>query len=363
MTNRMVMNNLAHRPVRTVLSVAAVAVMVVLIISTVGLVNGMVEEMANRMKGVGADILAQPSNASFMNLAGSAPMSEKIAARLEQIPHVTLAAPALIYSSGGLTLVYGIDDRFRRLIRGFDLLEGRDLQSGLEILADDVYVKNNRLKVGQKVKVWNTDFTLVGIVQSGRGARLYVPLATSQDLNGSQGKSSMFFVKLDDSKNLDEVLNATKSLLAGYNIRSMEEYTSLMTAAGFPGLQPFVRVMISIAVIVGFLVVFLAMYTTVLERTREIGILKSLGASKLYIANLILRETAMVAAMGIIVGTLGAILLRKTVLQFFPALTINLTQEWILKAGFIALVASLVGAAYPAWRAARQDPIAALAYE
>lgn len=358
----MVMNNLAHRPVRTALSVAAVAVMVVLIISTVGLVTGMMDEMSKRMKGVGADILVQPGNAGFIFGLRSSPMSEKIGAKLKEIPHVAEVAPVLMYSAGGLTLVYGVDDRYRRLSGPFELLQGRDLQQGLEILADDLHAKNNRLKVGQTVNIWNTDFTLVGIVQSGKGARLYVPLTTSQDLNGSVGYVSVFFVKLDDPKNMDTALAAIKELLEGYNVRSMEEYTSLMVS-NFPGLQPFIKVMITISVIIGFLVIFLAMYTTVLERTREIGILKSLGASKLYIANLILWETAMVAVLGIAVGTGSAVLLRKVVLQAFPTLTIYITQEWILKAGLIALLASLVGALYPAWRAARQDPIAALAYE
>ena len=77
MTNQMVLNNLAHRPVRTALSVAAVAVMVVLIISTVGLVNGIVDEMAHRMKGVGADILVRPPGSAFLTGLSSSPRSEE----------------------------------------------------------------------------------------------------------------------------------------------------------------------------------------------------------------------------------------------------------------------------------------------
>jgi putative ABC transport system permease protein len=260
-------------------------------------------------------------------------------------------------------VIYGIDDSYRRLTGGFELLQGRDMQNGQEILADDVYVKNNKLKLGQRITFWNHDFTLVGIVQSGRGARLYIPLPTAQDLLGSAGKVTMFFVRLDDPKQTESALAAVKILLPGYNVRSMEEYTSLMTVANFPGLEPFVNVMISISVIIGFLVIFLAMYTTVLERTREIGILKSLGASKLYIANLILRETAMVSLLGIVAGAGASFGLRKLVLKAFPTLTVQITTEWIVWAALIAVAGSLVGALYPAWRAARQDPIAALAYE
>ena len=65
----------------------------------------------------------------------------------------------------------------------------------------------------------------------------------------------------------------------------------MMTPSNYPGLSTFIEVVIGISVIIGFIVIFQAMYTAVMERTREIGILKSMGASKFYIVNVILRET------------------------------------------------------------------------
>jgi putative ABC transport system permease protein len=361
----MVLNNLAHRPVRTGLSVVAVAVEVLLIISTVGLVNGMVQELGQRMRGVGADILVQAPGASFLTGLSSAPMSVKIAGKLEEMPQVQVVAPVLIQSSGGLTVIYGIDERFRRLTGGFTFVAGRDLQGGLEILVDTIYARDNKdkVRVGGTLEFWNRNFKVVGIVEHGKGARLFVPLATAQDLNGAEGKATMFFVRLDRPENTAPALAAIQKLLEGYNVRSMEEYVSLMTVSNFPGLRPFVRVMIGISLTIGFLVIFLAMYTTVLERTRDIGILKSLGASKLYITALFLREVSLIAAAGIVLGIAGSLLLRNAVLKAFPSLTINITPEWIGWAAVIAALGALIGALYPAFRAAQQDPIAALAYE
>jgi putative ABC transport system permease protein len=121
--------------------------------------------------------------------------------------------------------------------------------------------------------------------------------------------------------------------------------------------------MIGIAVVIGFLVIFLSMYTTVIERTREIGVLKSLGASKGYIARVILSETTLLCLTGAVVGIGLSFLLRTVFIRLFPALSILITVNWILRASAIAVVGGLLGACYPAWIASRKDPVEALAYE
>jgi putative ABC transport system permease protein len=105
------------------------------------------------------------------------------------------------------------------------------------------------------------------------------------------------------------------------------------------------------------------MYTTITERTREIGILKSLGASKTYIISVILREAALLTAVGIIAGFIGSVIMRRVLLALFPTLPVELNWDWRLYAACLALTGSMVGAFYPALRAARLDPVDALAYE
>src|SRR5260370_38677647 len=78
----------------------------------------------------------------------------------------------------------------------------------------------------------------------------------------------------------------------------------MMTTSCLPGFNAFIGVVIGVSVVIGFLVIFQSMYTAVMERTREIGILKSMGASRAYIVNLIMRETGALAAVGIGVGIL-----------------------------------------------------------
>jgi len=101
----------------------------------------------------------------------------------------------------------------------------------------------------------------------------------------------------------------------------------------------------------------------VMERTREIGILKSLGASKGYIVQAIVRETVLLAIMGVIVGILVSYGARAAIIERFPLLRILVQPIWVMRATGIALVGAVLGALYPAFKAAQKDPIDALAYE
>ncbi|HKD12969.1 MAG TPA: FtsX-like permease family protein, partial [Candidatus Angelobacter sp.] len=114
---------------------------------------------------------------------------------------------------------------------------------------------------------------------------------------------------------------------------------------------------------IGFIVIFQSMYTAVMERTREIGILKSLGASKLYIVRVILRETLLLAVAGIIVGMVVSFAAQPLLHYKFPTLPVEITKGWLIRATIVAVIGAMMGAIYPAYKAAQKDPIDALAYE
>ena len=366
MVNRMILSNVLHRPVRTAVSVLAIAIEVSMVMLVVGLTHGLVQDTARRTEGVGADVMMQPSGASFLFGLSQAPMPLKIGDRLAEVPHVLAVTPVLFLfnAAGGLNVIWGIDmPSFDRVSGGFVYHAGGPFDGPRDMLVDDIYAKADHVKVGQKLTFLNNEFRVAGIVEHGKGGRIFIPLATAEELLAVQDKASIFFVKCTEPGYTDDVAQSIHQLLPKNQVRPIKEYMSLMTSNNLPGLDYFNGAMISIAVSIGFLVIFLSMYTTITERTREIGILKSLGASKGYIIAVVLREAGLLCVVGILAGCGGAVLARKAILARFPSLVIEMTMQWALYAAGLALVGSQLGAFYPALRAARLEPVDALAYE
>jgi putative ABC transport system permease protein len=366
--NRMILANLVHRPFRTIISVVAVAVEVTLILLIVGIMLGMLNDSKNRQVGIGADIMVQPPGSSLLMGVSGAPVSVKVAGKLAQLPHVVAVAPVVtqIITSGAVEVIYGIDlQSFNAVSGGFRYLSGGPFQGPYDMIVDDLKAGSKHLKVGDTIEVLNHPFRICGIVEHGKGAREFVPIATLQDLIGAINKASIFYVKLDNPNNADEVVQAIKNIpgMQSYGVHSLKEYLSLMTSASIPGLTTVINVVIGIAMIIGFIVIFQAMYAAVMERTREIGILKSLGAGKLYIVNVVLRETLLIAIGGVILGIAISYGARAGLRTKFQTLPVLITSAWLMKAAIIALVGSMLGAFYPAMKAAQKDPIDALAYE
>ena len=366
--NKMIVSNLAYRPLRSMISILAVAIEVTLILLIVGLMLGILDDTKERQRGLGADVIVRPPGSTNFNALSAAPVSIKYADLLAKQPHVAAVAPVVLQTTvslNGLELLSGIDiPSFEALGGPMQYLEGGPFERPYDMIVDDIYAKGNKVQVGSVVKVLNNDFRICGVIPHGRGSRRYVPITTMQELISSENKASAFYVRLDDPKNDAQAAQQFKSVLPNFVIYTTKEWMGMMTSDNIPGLSTVIKVVIGIAVIIGFMVIFQSMYTAVMERTREIGILKSLGASKFYIVRLILRETLLLAIAGVIPGFALSALGRFGILHKFPRLSVlPINLRWAVYSTLIAIGGAMLGAIYPAFKAAQKDPIDALAYE
>lgn len=364
MVNKLVLENLKHRPLRTLLTAFTIGMQVTMILTLVGISRGLLADSAIRARSTGADIWVRPPGSSAISFS-SAGMSEKMVGYFRKQPHVVMATGMMIQPIGGVNTVAGIDlEEFTRISGGFRYLEGAPFKNDQEIIIDEFYAKQNAKHAGDTVTILNRPWKVAGVVEAGKLGRMFVPMHTLQDLTGNTGKLSQILLKLDDPKYTNGVVALLKKELPDYQIYSIEEFTSMFSVSNVPGLNTFIAVIIGLSIVLGFMVVSLTMYAAVLERTREIGVLKALGASPVYVLNILLRETAVLAVIGWIAGIGLSFVARWAIQTFVPAsLTQQIVPDWWPTVFLVALAGAMLGAVYPGLKAARQDAIEALSYD
>ncbi len=347
---------------RTLAGAVAIAVQVAMVLTLVGLSRGMVADAQARARGVGADVVVRPPGSTVFSFSGNFPASALSTVREEH--GVTLATGTLVYALGGTESITGIDlAQFNAMSGGFHYLKGGPFRGLGEILVDSIYSRAHNADVGAWVELMNRKWRVAGVVEPGKMSRIFTQLAPLQDLTANNGRLSAIWVKLANPAETDATVAALRQKLPGFQIFSMQELLSQITETNVPMLRQFTGVVIGIGVLFSFVTVFLSMYTAVLERTREIGILKSLGASPAFILNILLRETVVLALVGSALGIIMTYGTRWLLSVLAPMMIQVIVPDWWPIALAISVSGALGGALYPGLRAARQDVVDALAYE
>jgi putative ABC transport system permease protein len=362
----LVLSNLAHRPARTAVSIAGIALGVLLVVFTVGLAHGLLRERGKREANIGAQIMARPTGT--IGLSGAQPFTVPVAhaAEIERIEGVRTAVPIgqnLDKSDSGFgsRLIEGIPYDQYAALNGLTIKEGRGLQKGDEAIVDSVWQQERHVAVGSTIEIYERPFRIVGVFEPPGGARIKIPLATMQDQVGSESRCNTILIACDDPAQQEQVSARIKERFPDDQMILTRELPELYMSS-VPALNVFLKVVVGVASTISMLVILLAMYTTVTERTRQIGILKSLGMSKRSIAWVIEQEAILVSVMGVLVGVLLTLLARFVIMRS-TTLIVDVEPKWIVISLVVGLIGGSIGALYPAMRAARQDAVDALSYE
>lgn len=366
--NNLVFSNALHRPARTVVSVLGIAVGVLLIVFTVGLSNGTMRSRAKLEANVGAEIFFRASGTLGLSGSESFRLPVSLAEDLAKIEGVKTVVPIAQNSvsaednNTGSRLVDGINyDEYASVV-GLTIIEGQKLPAnGDTAIIDTGWQNQKNFKIGDTIKLYERDFTIVGTYEPAAGARLKIPLETMQAQLGGEGKASAFLVKVKDgyaseavAENLHRTFSENQVLLT----KDLEE----LYMQGIPAMNVFLNIFIGVAAIISALVILLTMYTTVTERTRQIGIMKSLGMSNSGIAWIVAQEALLISFCGIVSGILLTIILRF-LLTKVTTLEVEISPLILAIVTIVGLIGGALGALYPALRAARLDAVEALSYE
>src|SRR6185503_8868598 len=366
LTDSLVLSNIAHRPARTAVSIAGIALGVLLVVFTVGLAHGLLRERGRREANIGAEIMLRPAGA--IGLSGAQPFTVPVAhaAELGGIEGVRAAVPIgqnLDKSDSGFgsRLIEGIPFDQYAALNSLKITEGRKLDKGDEVIIDASWKTERQVEVGSTIMIYERPFRIVGVYEPPGGGRLKIPLATMQDQVGSENRCNAILIACADPGQQDLVAQRIRDRFPDDQIIFTRELPEIYMSS-VPALNVFLKVVIGVAATISTLVILLAMYTTVSERTRQIGILKSLGMSKASIAWVIEQEAILVSVLGVFIGVVLMLLLRVTVMRS-TSLIVDVEWKWIAISLVVGLVGGTIGALYPALRAARQDAVDALSYE
>lgn len=362
----LVFASLRVRPFRTLISVVGVALGVVLVVLFTGLARGMTNDMAKRASNWKAEIIfTRPGGMDMMS--SNAAVNTLYADKLLEIDGVHSTLPVIRYITPdtrgrfGIRQLDGVEWRPFGDMNGIQIVEGRAPLANDEIVMDRRELQDDNLKVGDPYELFGgKQYRIVGVFEPPSGARIKMSLAAMQDALQTD-KCTYILVKLKDGKDVDEMDAKINAALPGNKITQTREFV-IDAQERIPGLNTFLRVLVVLGAFVSTVFVLLSMYTTITERRKEIGILKSLGASKSFIIKTIEGEAFMIGVFGVVLGFLVSFAASYLIaLQF--GLAFEFSRGWILTAIAIAVGGSLLGALYPAWRASGIDPVEVMVNE
>jgi putative ABC transport system permease protein len=405
--------NLMHNKVRTGLSALAVGLGIMLMLISNGLAGGSIAEVAERMQSVDAELVILPAQDNIIFTNG-APFPRIYRQYIEKQadgrgPLATAVIPVFfgqVHMGGQQQRLFGVDPAQMPLFLGTRrVLEGRVfdrahdfarriedgttefprddadqqtlnafLADGLELVIDDRLQRVGWLneetgervpyKIGDQIQVMGKQFRIVGVVEAGVAGRVFAPLQALREIVlAGETKSSMFFVKL--RPDVDPVAAADRlaaTLGSDARVELKSAYGALLRES-FAQVNTYMNASSGLALVVCFLFILLTMYTMVLERTREIGILKSLGVTRIDLLRLSVAEALLISTTGVAIGIGFAFAAKWVLAAARPLLTVELTAGHLILAVAIGVVGGALSALYPGYRAARLDPALALSYE
>lgn len=393
--------NLSHHRLRTALSALAVGIGIMLLLVSRGLARGSIAEVDRRMQSVDAELVVLPSQDNIIFTNG-APFRQMHARYLREQtdargPLTTAIVPVFfgqVKMAGQQQRLFGVDpDQMelflgpRRVLAGkaFDRSHGfaarvragdappanmadpayvEWLSDGLELVIDQRLQRVGDYHVGDEITIMGQTFRIVGVVQAGVAGRVFAPLQTLREIVvAGEPNASMYFLKLRPDLDPVAVAERLQAGLGGQaRIELKSDYGRLLREA-FASVNLYMNASSGLALTACFLFILLTMYIAVIERTREIAILKSLGVSRGGLLRLALTEALLVSLAGVGVGILLAWSARGLISVLAPLLTVDLAAGSLLTAILIGIVGGTLSALYPGYRAARLDPAQALSNE
>ena len=370
----MIFKNLFRQKGRTILTIFGISIGVAAIVGLGALADGLKAGYDSILTGSKADLILSQPDAIDMTTTS---VNESISADLDAMPEITSVSGMLQglvpTENNPYFFVYGYpEDSF--VLNRFNIIAGGGLDSreaqqahGNPLLLGVSAAEVMHKEVGETVRIMESVFRVVGIYETGatledNGA--VISLRDAQEVLGKPRQVSVIYIQLKDPSLRERLERRVNRLWPDLSLSGTEEFADKQLLGN--AIQGMVWGIAGLAILIGGVSMMNAQLMSVMERTREIGVLRATGWSSRRILGMIMSESLLVSLLGGAVGVLLGwlvLLAFSSAAGFFGASVTNIHQGILFQAFATVLILGLVGGSYPAWRASRLQPVEALRYE
>ncbi|MBU7036075.1 MAG: ABC transporter permease [Theionarchaea archaeon] len=363
----MTLKSVFRRKMRSGLTVLGIAIGIMLVTALLMVSTGLEAQFKRVIEEGGGDFVVMEKNAPDLMLSRVDSTTQQALEQMEGISWVS----GMIFTTAQIgdrsyIMTFGMEATERNLQR-FKITQGRTLNQGDtgKVIIGRMISVQEGYQVGDALKIKGNSFDVVGIYETGASFEdggVIIPLSEVQTLFDMKNQVSLLRVKVEDSNNVDVIRDEVESKFSRFmalkstEVASKQEDLQLITS---------ISALISlIAIVVGSIIVMNTMIMSIMERTREIGILRAVGWKKRKILSMVLKESLAISIIGGIIGIVIAAGLVNALAEAAQLpVDLPVTADLVVSAFVIAVILGVLGGFYPAWRASRMSPMEALSHE
>ncbi len=355
--------NLAHEKSKVAVSIGGIVLSVFLILTMVGLNEAFSTMMDDMITGADADlwITSEGASGSFHS-PSLLPIS--IQDNLTQIEGVSEVSP-LIRTPLSVKIN---DEKVLLYLNGYDIetglggpwsvIEGKSEVENGEIIIDRTLAQKQGLEVGGNLTIAEKDFRIVGLSDRTNLMIAYMVFMTFDDAKTFllEGVTNYFLVKVDSGYTLAEVINNIESSLTDVSANTSTDTAQAYKDEILGGFIPIFYLLSTIGLLVGIQVIGVLLYSLTMDKAKEYGILKAVGATNPQIYRIVLEQALIVSILGFVIGSIVVPPLISIMQIYVPEFLVTITPNMMLGVSLLGILTGIVASVIPVKKIAGIDP-------
>jgi len=384
------LDSLKHRKTSSILTILGIVIGITAIVSLMSIGEGLQYAVSKQLEAVGSDKIIITSGSDIMSAFMGEGLKENDVDMVESEDGVEIAVGVLFktipikYRKENLiSQVIGVSSKDTQKIldqmKVWEIDSGRYFKSGEKGVAilGKMAVENlfeREINIGDSVYIKDENFKVIGIFKSTannqRDKSIFIPLEQLREITDSKDSLTMIFVKVSDTSKIEKIADEIEEELdeeygEGYYQATTSEQMAESVGSIFSILTFVLGGIASIALIVAGVGIANTMFASVIERTREIGVMKAIGATNYNVMEIFLIESSLLGFFGGIIGSLLGFLISQIITLFagnllpVPFETV-VTTEMIITSLLFSTIVGIISGLWPARKAAKMQPVEAL---